>query len=40
MADMKDKMKGKLNEAENKAHEVKGRLQQKRRDMMKDKGDA
>ena len=40
MADMKDKIKGKMNDAENKAYELKGRIDQKRRDMTKDKSDT
>jgi hypothetical protein len=39
MADMKGKMKDKMNDMENKAHELKGRMDQKRRDM-KDKNGA
>lgn len=37
MADIKDKFKDKMNDAENKAHELKGRAEQKHRDMMKEK---
>ena len=41
MADMKDKIKDTMNDAENRAHEIKGRIEQKRRDNMnKDKSGA
>ena len=36
MSDIKRKLKNKKNEAENKAHELKGRLDQKQKDMKKD----
>lgn len=36
MTDIKHKLKNKLNEAENKAHELKGRAMQKEKDMKKD----
>lgn len=40
MGDMKDKMKDKMQDADNRAHEIKGRIEQKRRDTMKDKNGA
>jgi len=33
MTDIKGKIKNKMNDAENKAHELKGRAEQKRKDM-------
>jgi hypothetical protein len=36
MADIKRKIKNKLNDAENKAHELKGRAEQKQKDMKKE----
>ena len=40
MADMKDKAKDAMNAAEDKAHELKGKVDQKRKDMRKDKGNV
>ena len=40
MADLKDKVKDTMNNADNKAHELKGRIVQKRRDMPKDKSNT
>ncbi len=39
MAGIKSKMKDKMNKAENKAYETKGRIEQKTKDMRRDKTD-
>lgn len=36
MTDIKRKVKNKMNEVENKAYELKGRVEQKQKDMKKD----